>query len=293
MRKKTVILGMFDGVHMGHAALFDIARKLREEQDAMILVYTFRNHPTELLNGNSVPLLLTENERMEKLCRMGADDITADEFTAEICDMPPEQFAQTLKTRFSADNVVAGFNYTFGRGGLGKARDLISFGQKFGYDVYIADPVMYDGDIVSSTRIRNAIAQGDVSAANAMTGEAFCMSGCVERCRQVGRTMGYPTANIRNTDKKVLPLFGVYATRTHIGERTLGSITNVGTNPTFGEFSVSIETHILDFDEDIYDKNIKVDFLKFVRGQRKFDSIDELKAQISSDTKNVRLYLGQ
>ena len=281
---KTVILGMFDGVHIGHAALFDIAKSIRSEKKC---VFTFKNHPAEFITGRKIPLLLTEKERMTKLRAMGADEIIAADFDESLCATSPENFALMLKKRFGAKDVVAGFNYTFGAKGAGNANDLISFGRKFGFDVHIADPVTYGDEPVSSSRIRAAIRIGDIESANAMLGDSFSVSGIVEKGRQVGRKMGFPTANIRNSQGKALPLLGVYVTQTHLGKRVLESITNVGTNPTFGAMDVSIETHIKDFDEDIYGREIKVEFLHFVRGQRVFASMDELKEQIGKDLEAI------
>ena len=285
-----VVLGMFDGVHTGHEALFDIAREIQERTRLCICVCTFKNHPIELITGEKVPLLMTVKEREERMKALGADEVVFDDFTESIRDMDCTGFVKMIKSRFDANYVIAGYNYTFGRGGTGDAQLLKSLGEKNAICVEIVQKVMYNGEAVSSSRIRNAIKSGDITQANEMLHTHFCISGIVEYGRQVGRQLGYPTANIRNTEGKVLPKMGVYASYVHIDGKTYKGITNVGTNPTFGEFDTSIETHILDFDEDIYGKRITVSFLSFVREQKKFSGMTELKEQIDADTKKVREY---
>lgn len=284
---RILLLGMFDGVHRGHCTLFEMAKSIQDDKDN-ICVYTFSNHPYEFITGKKVPLLLTNDERREWLYRFGADEIITDKFDESICNKPADVFAGEIRERFGADKVIAGFNYTFGRGGMGKAKDLSAYGRKYGFSAYITQPEMYKGQPVSSTRIRDAVSRGDIMSANLMLGYEYSVSGNVEYGRQVGRTLGYPTANIRNLHGKVLPKMGVYATSLSMDGKEYRGITNVGTNPTFGDFDVTIETHILDFDEDIYGRDITVSFLHFIRGQKKFSSMDGLKKQIAEDTEKVR-----
>lgn len=286
-KAKIVVLGMFDGMHTGHASLFFAACSIKKECNLDILAYTFRNHPAELIRGKKPKLILTNKEREQMLYAAGASEVVMDEFTHELSAMSADDFAQMLKTRFCAHTVVAGFNYTFAKEGKGTPEILVGLGKKYGFSVHISDPVLYLGEPVSSTRIRRAVEQGDVCSANAMLGYPYRMSGVVERCKQIGRTIGFPTANIRNCDGKPLPLFGVYLTRVKLGERTFFGVTNVGTNPTFGENDISVETHIFDFCEDIYGEYIQVKFLQFIREQKRFSSVDELKMQIDSDCKTA------
>ena len=291
--ESIVVLGMFDGVHLGHARLFSIAQEIKKNTGYQILAYTFKNHPSELITGRQTDFILTNSEREEKLNRVGADKIIFDTFDRRICLMSAEDFGRILKERFNAAHVVAGFNYSFGYQGSGNVDLLKRLGEKYGYCVHVAEPVMYDNQVVSSTRIRQEIAKGNIRSANIMLNDSFCMSGLVEKCRQVGREIGFPTANIRNTQRKPLPLFGVYATRTKIDGEAYDSITNVGTNPTFGKADVSIETHIFDYSSNIYGKYIEVDFIDFIREQKCFTSVSELVKQIGSDCSEVKRIYGQ
>ena len=283
-----IVLGMFDGVHIGHAQLFSKARALKAEYNMPITAYTFQNHPIEFITGEKVASILTNTERISKLYKSGADKVIAEEFSYDMCNMSAESFAQMLKSCLGAEHLVVGFNYTFGKDSAGTPEVLCKLGKKYGFAVHVTEPVMYGGEVVSSSRIRQAISNGNMKDTNIMLGSNFMMSGTVVRCREVGRQMGFPTANIKNSDNKPTPLFGVYATRTYINSKVHNSITNVGTNPTFGEMELSVETHIFDFDEDIYDKQISVEYVDFIRKQRRFASMNDLSAQINEDCKSVR-----
>lgn len=284
---RTVVLGMFDGLHAGHLRLLEIANNIKREYGTETLVYTFDNHPMTITLKAAPPLLLDTEERTELLLLNGADKVVTDVFDEKLCSTEAAAFAAMLGRRFNAKHVVVGFNYTFGKGGRGDAKLLAMLGRESGFTVHIADSVLYEGEVVSSTRIRRLIENGDVEKANAMLTRNFTMKGVVRKCRQVGSKIGFPTVNIRNDAKRPLPLFGVYATRLHLDGRVYNGITNVGTNPTFGDNELSVETHVFDFNEDTYGKTVVIEFLSFIRPQKRFETVEALKHQIQSDKEAV------
>ncbi len=287
-KESIVVLGMFDGVHIGHAALFAAAKALSRETQLITIAYTFKNHPLELVPGAKPPkLLLDVEERKDIILSLGIDKVVTDEFNRELCDMEAEDFIKMLISRFSVKHVIAGFNYTFGRHGVGNTEALFEFGKRYGFDVHVIEPVMYKGEVVSSSRIRRCIESGDVESANAQLTRNFTIKGTVQFGRQVGRTIGFPTANIKNETDRPVPLYGVYATRAHIDGKIYMGVTNVGNNPTFDLNELSIETHIFDFDENIYGKAVEIEFLSFIRKQMRFLSVDDLKSQIAEDKKRA------
>lgn len=282
-----VVLGMFDGVHIGHAALFAAAKALSRENGLRTIAYTFKNHPLELISGAKPKLLLDEEERKNTMLSLGVDTVVMDEFDRELRDMEAEDFIKMLMSRFFVKHIIAGFNYTFGRLGAGNTEALFEFGKKYGFGVHVVKPVMYNGEVVSSSRIRSCIENGDIESANAQLTHNFTIKGTVVRGRRVGRMIGFPTANIKNETDRPVPLYGVYATRVHMDGKTYMGVTNVGNNPTFDLDELSVETHIFDFDEDIYGKMIEVEFLSFIRKQTRFLCVDDLKSQITKDKKRA------
>lgn len=284
MEKQTVVvLGTFDGVHKGHAALFDMAVKLAEKYDLETVVYTFSNSPSELFSSQPVKLLCSAQEKAKIIRSYNIDRVEMDVFTKELCNTSCRDFAQMLKNRFNIKYAVAGYNYTFGTKASGNIELLRELGYEYGFEVAEAAPVLYKGKPISSTRIRQCIENGELEDANAQLGRCFSMTGEVKRCRQIGRTIGFPTVNIVNEIGYPILPYGVYATRVNTDGRIFNGVTNVGNNPTFGSFGLTVETHIFDFNEELYGKQITVEFIKYLRAQQRFDSVDELVKQISTD----------
>lgn len=282
--KTTVALGFFDGVHIGHAQLIRKTLEISEKTHTIPIVYTFLNHPMSIYAKENKPrLILTNEERFFAIKALGISNIVADNFNENLCNTPPLDFILALKERLNFNTVVAGFNYTFGKRGAGNTEKLLEIGREYGFAVERIAPVIYMGETVSSTRIRNAIENGAIEIANNMLTSPYRIAGRVIPNRQVGRRLGFPTANIVDIGDKVVPKFGVYATRVYVDGDVYLGVTNVGNNPTFGNQPFSIETYIIDFNENIYDKGITVEFHEWLREQRKFEDINELKTQIAID----------
>lgn len=281
----VIALGTFDGVHAGHRALLREAKELAGKIGASPMIYTFRNHPLSPF-GKEPKLLMTQLERLYALEASGIR-VAADMFDLTFASTPPEDFVKMLCSRFQMRGAVVGFNYTFGSKGMGDTALLKEMGAEMGFSVSVMEPVSHGGKPVSSSRIRSCLEAGDIPNANAMLGKRYQLSGTVQMNRRIGHTLGFPTANLENYGNKVLPLSGVYATRAVLAGRVYAAVTNVGNNPTVEGRRTTVETHILDFDADIYGMPLRVEFVERIRGEVKFSGREALAAQIGEDVKNA------
>lgn len=280
----AVALGFFDGVHKGHASIISKAKSLATD-GIKSLIYTFDVHPS-LFFGNPTPMIAPGDSRFKLLESYNVDFIYLQKVNKDFLNISPEDFVdEILINKLGATHVVSGENYTFGKNKSGNSKLLENLCKERGITYHIV-PYLTDGDnIISSTLIRQSLDTGDIISANRMLGRPYSVSGKVIHCREVGSTLGFPTANILPAENAKLPMEGVYATTTTIDGKSYPSITNVGSAPTFNEEKVIIETHILDFNKDIYSKNIMVEFIDLIRKQQKFSSPDELIIQLKKDTK--------
>lgn len=285
----VVALGTFDGVHAGHRALISEAAGLAKALHASPLIYTFRNHPLSLF-GREPRLLMTPEERIAALAATGIP-VAADAFDAQLAATPPRDFVCMLVERFALRGVVAGFNYTFGDRGAGDTVLLKTLGEELGIAVRVLGPVSYENEPVSSTRIRACLEQGELETANAMLGTCYALSGAVTANRRIGHALGFPTANLEGYGNKVLPLSGVYAARAFVAGEAFNAVTNVGNNPTVEGRNTTVETHLLDFERDIYGMPLRVEFVARLRGEVKFPSREALAAQIAADAAHARAIL--
>ncbi len=284
--KRVIALGTFDGIHKGHRALLKRAWQIAEERGLGFMIYTFSEHPLALFD-RTPRLLMKNEERIQALHGFGGT-VTAVQFTAEYAAMRPAEFARVLAEEYGAAVAVAGFNYTFGSRGEGDVTALRGFGEKLGFEVCEIPPEYYDGAVVSSTRIRACLEAGDVEDAGVMLTGEYAMSGFVVKNRQIGSGMGYPTANLGGTGELVVPAAGVYATYAEVGGICRPAVTNIGKNPTVEGRETTIETHIIDFDGDIYGEAMRVRFVKRLRGEITFPNVKELAGQIAHDAEIAR-----
>lgn len=289
--RAVVALGMFDGVHIGHQQLIAETERLAQAESAVTAVYTFMNHPLTVLGGE--PRLLTDAAARGRLLReYGAQDVEMVPFDPSLARCSPVQFIERLMARWQLAGLVAGYNYTFGDQASGTAATLCALGAQYGFRVLILPPVLFDGEAVSSTRIRLLLEQeGNVQAAAALLGRPYRLSGSVVANRQLGRRFGFPTANLAVPRDSVLPLSGVYATRAMVGGSCYPAVTNVGTNPTVHGDHLSIETHLIDFSGDLYAQELSVDFYARLRGEVCFASEQALIERIGQDVEAARAML--
>ena len=279
----SVALGFFDGVHLGHRAIINKAKEY-ECDNKKSVIYTLDTHPSVLL-GNPTKLISPGDSRIRLLEEFNTDYIYLQKTDKDFLNIAPEDFVdRVLIGRLGATHIVSGENYTFGKNKSGNSDLLKRLCAEKGIS-YTIVPYTKDGqDIISSSLIRNKLDSGDIPGANRMLGRNYSISGKVIHCREVGTTLGFPTANILPEQSAQLPLSGVYATNTIVDGVSHPSITNVGPAPTFSENKLIIESHILDFSDDIYSKEITIEFLSIIRTQKKFNSKEELIKQLKKDT---------
>lgn len=288
IEKTAVALGNFDGIHKGHQVLIKKAVKTAEEKGIKSAVFTFSNHPRNVIAGNSVVRnIIYEDEKIEILEDMGVDYLFSISFE-EIMKLSPQDFVdKVLIERFRIDTAVCGFNFTYGYKAAGTA-DMLRGMAAGRFDVAVVDPVKVNGQVVSSTLIREKIMNGDVEAVPELLGRNFTIRGTVIHGNEIGRTIGFPTCNIVIDESMAALPNGVYMTYCYVEGVKYCSITNVGNKPTIGEYGKNIETNIFNFNENIYDKKITVEFLKKIRDEQKFDDLEALKKQIHDDSVLVR-----
>ncbi|WP_163192654.1 bifunctional riboflavin kinase/FAD synthetase [Clostridium thermarum] len=289
--KKTYIaLGSFDGLHLGHMSLIQKCIQLSKQHNGNSMVYTFKDHPLTVVNPNNVPKLLMDNaSKREILQDVGIDILCLVEFNRKVMQTTAENFVIELLTKYNMGGVVVGFNYRFGHKNQGDVSLLQELAPKYNFMVEVMNPLDFNGELISSSRIRNLVEYGDITQANKMLSRPFMLSGEVIPGKQLGRTLGYPTANIMVDERFVIPKPGVYYTKIrHNGKFYLG-MTNVGYNPTVESTTkINVETYILNFDKDIYGDEIQVFFIERIRDEVKFSSIEGLVSQMKKDFEYVK-----
>lgn len=282
----AVALGNFDGMHIGHQAVIEKTVLLGKKGLAPT-VMLFDEHSLKTVTGEAPPGLMTDSERLDYIKEKGIEVKTVS-FT-DIKNLTPEEFVDAvLIKRFKAKAVVCGFNYRFGRGATGDATLLHSLCDERGVDCVIADEILSDSLPVSSTAIRKAVENGDITLANRMLGRCFGFTATVIDGDKRGRSWGFPTINQRLPDGLVIPLFGVYQSVVSFDGQEYKGVTNIGSRPTVGTRIVLSETHILDFDGDLYGKDVEIRLVRFIRPEQKFGSFDELVRQIKNDVSDVK-----
>ena len=286
-RGTAVALGSFDGVHRGHQAVIHLAAEF-QAKGMLPCVLSFYPHPAAVLNGAAPPALITPVLRCEAYAKAGAQAAYEVDFYS-VCDMTPRQFVtEILIGKLNAKAVCCGFNFRFGKHGAGTPELLQELCGEYGLELRIAPSIVYEGSPVSSTRIRAAIENGDLSLANAMIGGPFAYDFEVVMGDRRGRTLGSPTINQEFPENFILPRFGVYAGRAWVDSQWKCAVVNFGIRPTFSLPRPRSEAYILDYSGDLYGYHIKVQLLEYLRGEMKFYGVEELKQQITADASAAR-----
>lgn len=282
-----IALGFFDGVHTAHQKIIREAVRYSKENNLCAMALSFDRSPLELLSPEKVNYLTTKEEKEEIISSLGAKT----EFLTLSCDlinMTAEDFIkEILVKKYNIKYAVCGYNYRFGKGGKGDIDLLARYGEKYGFTVRVFDRETKCGESISSSRIRKLIAEGSIEEANELLGRNFSIGGKVCEGKKLGRTLGFPTANVFWDNCKVVPKNGVYKTRVTAESQKYESITNIGTNPTVGGERLRAETFLSSFSGNLYEKEIKVEFLQFIRAEKEFSDINELKIQIEKDISNL------
>jgi len=287
----VLALGNFDGLHRGHRKILERLRRVAGERGATSVVMTFDPHPPRVVRPDKAPpLLMTKTQKLEALEEAGVQGAAIVRFTRELSLWDPETFVRTVLVEWlRVSEVWVGANFLFGHDRSGNFSLLRSLGARYGFKAEKIDPVRYKDFVVSSTRVRRLVSEARVDEASALLGHPYFIDGMVVHGDHRGRTIGFPTANLC-TDNELIPPHGVYATTAIIDGIVRPSITNVGTRPTVDTSGkVTIETHIFDFDRDLYGTRLRLAFVQRLRDERTFESVDALKSQIAADCTRARV----
>ncbi|WP_455245401.1 bifunctional riboflavin kinase/FAD synthetase, partial [Petrachloros mirabilis] len=283
-------IGNFDGHHLGHQALLETVVKAARSSNGTAIVLTFDPHPVKVLAPHvDLRFLTSQEDKLARFEAAGIDDVIFLEFTESLAAMSPQEFVEDILYRsLKVKDIFVGQHFAFGKGRTGRIQDLEDFGKVYGFTVHPFQPVLFNGEVVSSTRIRNLIQSGRVREAAALLGRPYGIRGTVVQGRQQGQSLGWPTANIPIPPDRVIPADGVYAARATCEEIRYDAIVYIGTRPTFGAGERLIEVNLLDQERDLYGRDLFVQFFERLRGDHTFASPDELSAQIARDIEQAK-----
>ncbi len=291
-RDTMITIGVFDGVHRGHRHL--IAQLIREATDTGRLagVVTFRNHPASILRADFVPQYLTSlDERIHLLKELGVDFVIPITFDLALSKLPARDFVIQLRKRLRIRGLVVGPDFAMGHKRDGDMKALAALGKEMDFSITVVDVLSDNGDAVRSTAIRRALVEGDVSLVANMLGHNFFQTGIVVKGEARGRTLGFPTANLEVSPGMAIPANGIYATWACIGRERHMAATSIGTRPTFQESQRTIEAFLLDFDGNLYDQEMRLEYVQRLREELKYDTVEALLEQIHKDVDQTRAIL--
>lgn len=291
---RAVAVGVFDGVHWGHKAIFGRLIAEADEAGAEALVLTFEKHPAELLAPNRAPLYInTLDQRIELMQAAGVESIVVADFSPALAGLVREDFlASVLQGRLRAKRIIVGANFRFGRNREGDIRYLGEVAPSLGIKPVVVPAVIVNDGPVSSTRIRALIERGDVEDGSKLLGRRFALRGTVVPGKQIGRTIGFPTANIQTEPRQLVPARGVYGVEVTLENTMYTGVCNIGTRPTFGGEGVTIEVHVIDFQGDIYGRRLDLVFCRRLRDEMAFETPEGLAAQIRKDLERANKACG-
>jgi len=286
----ALTIGVFDGVHPGHQHLIRSVKAKADECGLLSGVVTFRWHPIALLDPQAeLPYLTSLDERVQLIKDLGIDHVVVLSFTKELASLRAREFAALLKQHLRLRALVVGPDFALGKGREGTAEVLRSLGEEMGFTVDVVSPIKIGDITISSTAIRQALARGEIRNTTQLLGRRFKLSGkIVHGDHRGGKLLGFPTTNLSVMRNHALPVDGTYVTLAHLGGKVYRAVTNIGLRPTFGPGERTIETHILDFQGNVYDQQMTIEFVKRLRGEMKFESLDKLKSQIEADVAFAR-----
>jgi riboflavin kinase/FMN adenylyltransferase len=287
-------IGVFDGVHAGHRYLLQRLRQRAKERNLLSGVVTFNPHPQSVLHPHEqLPWLSSLDDRVATLRQLGLSIVAVLTFAPKLAQLGARDFMSLLKTYLKMQGIVVGPDFTLGRAGEGDINLLRTLGDEMKFSVEVIPPYTIDGEIVSSTLIRQALIHGDMSRVEKLMGRRFYLTGKVITSDKRGRLLGFPTANLDMKPEQASPDNGIYATITQVDGKRFPSATNIGTRPTFGEGKRLVETHLLNYQGNLYGKEIRVEFVQKLRDEERFASSQELETQIKEDVRKVEALLGE
>jgi riboflavin kinase/FMN adenylyltransferase len=291
--KTIVTLGTFDGVHLGHTVILDRICNIAKKENLESVVLTFFPHPRLIVSNDSeIKMLNTMSEKAKLLEQKGIQNFIIHPFDKLFSELSPREFVeQILIKQLNIQKIIIGYDHKFGKNRAADFNDLIDFGKEFGFEVEEIPAKQVDEVSVSSTKIRKSLLEGKISLANTYLGYLYMLSGNVVKGNQLGRTFGFPTANIQISENyKLIPKNGVYIVTALVNNKTIFGMMNIGVKPTLGENLLSIEVHLLQFSEDIYGQKIQVNVIERLRDEQKFESFEALKSQLEIDKANTLHY---
>ena len=290
IRKSAVALGKFDGVHLGHQAIIRELKK-KKDGDTKTVIITFSVSPEAVLSHKNLKYIMTDGEKQEYFEKSGIDYLIDLKLDTDFLRMEAEEFVRTcLVEKLGVKKVVCGRDFRFGRDRKGDVDFLRNAGQKYDFETEIVEHVVIENTEISSTKIRAEILKGNLEQANAMLGHKYSVTGIVQHGNELGRKINFPTVNILPPYDKILPPNGVYMSECLLKGKSLKGITNIGVKPTVGSQRIEIETNIFDYSGDLYGETVTIEFLKFLRPERKFASMLELQSQIEKDIIMAKSY---
>ena len=286
----AISLGKFDGIHRGHELLLE-ELMYQKKNGLATVIFTFDIPPKKSLSNEEQKVLTTNEEKMHMFASFGIDYLIECPFTPEVMNMEAEHFIEMLVERLSVKCIVAGEDFCFGHNRRGNYKMLQEYAEKLSYEAVIFPKMKEEEREISSTYVREEIEKGNIELANKLLGYPYFVSGIVKHGNKIGRTIGFPTINLIPSENKLLPAYGVYITKVLIDGIVYHGITNVGKKPTIeGQNPVGIETHILDFNQNVYEQDVVVTFIKRIREERKFENLDALLEQMRKDANTARYY---
>ena len=287
-------IGVFDGVHVGHRHLLERLQQRASEKDLVSGVVTFDPHPQSVLHPhNQLPWLMKLEDRIKAFQELGINTMIVLTFTTRVAELSARDFLALLKRYLRMQGIIVGPDFALGRGGAGNITLLRTLGNEMKFSVEVIPPYTINGEVVSSTLIRKALVQGDMRRVERLMGRHFYLRGKVITSDKRGRALGFPTANLDVEPQQALPGNGIYATITQVDCKHFPSATNIGIRPTFTEGKRTVETHLLDYEGDLYGKEIKVGFVERLRDEQRFLSPEELMIQIQEDVRKVKTVLAK
>ena len=293
-RHTALTIGVFDGVHLGHQLLVSKTKEKAAEKNLESVVVTFLHHPRLVLGRQShITFITSIEERIRRLEGLGVSHVVALSFTHELARLSAREFVKLLMEYLKMRELVIGPDFALGKERSGNIASLQALGSELGFGIEVVPPLLYQGEVVSSTAIRGALARGEVNKMNKLLGRHFTLTGQVEKGDARGRTLGFPTANLIPNEEQALPADGVYACYAILGEQRYKAVLNIGVRPTFRGIQRLVEVHILDFSGNIYGQELQVELIDRLRDEMKFPGPEELKSQMTKDVELARMLLGQ
>lgn len=283
-RDTVLTIGVFDGVHLGHQRLIDYLRRQALPGDHLPGVVTFRTHPRMVINsGATLHFLTSLEERIRLLTGLGVELVVPVTFDRELANLTARQFTSLLQQYLRMRGLVVGPDFALGKNREGDASALHKIGKENGFWVEVVSPGMANGEVISSTAIRQALSRGDMAKVNRLLGRRFSLAGKVVHGDERGKQLGFPTANVEVSPQQAIPGDGVYAARTYLGARDYPSVANIGKRPTFGKGERTVEVHLIGFNGLVYGEDIRLEIVERLRPEKHFPTPEDLKQQISRD----------